>query len=99
LIRYILKGYKFSTLEDYYNHRNKVRKESLGNRMKGVLPKGYDFVYQLPKEMLAEYKRKILSDSKIANWMGMKVKDCPKEMIEARRLNYQINRLANEIEK
>ena len=46
---------------------------------------------------MREILRNRLGDAKIANWLDMSVSDCPKEMIEAKRLTYKINRLIDEI--
>lgn len=93
-------NYKFTTLEDFYkkkesNYGDLLRKSK---RYKGDLPDGYNRYKDLPKTELSKLLQNRLTDSKVANWLGMPVSECPKEMIEAKRLTYQINRLIEEID-
>jgi len=92
-------GYKFTNLESFYKAKEEKHRELLtkSKRYLGDLPEGYNKYKDIPKEKMREILRNRLGDAKIANWLDMSVSDCPKEMIEAKRLTYKINRLIDEI--
>jgi len=98
LIRYLRNGYVFTTLNGYYKERERVKKESFARKRKQPIPDEYDYKYQMPKKLRNEYQNKELSDSRLANWLGFKVSEVTKEVIETKRLLVKMNRYIKSIQ-
>ena len=96
LIRYLLNGYVFTTVDDYYKERERVKKETFAKKRKFKIPKKYDYLYQMPKNLRNEYQNKDMSDARMANWLGLKLADADPEMIKTKRLLVEINRYIKE---
>lgn len=94
LYRLINNGYVFVSYEKYKEDKKEIRREhnKRNSKFKDI-PDGFYKWSEVPKNI----KNKILitrepSDSKLSNWLGYKVGEVPKEVLDVKRIIYKITR-------
>lgn len=93
IVKKILKGYNWQGIDQYRLDCLNLKIQTHKKRHKyNDLPSGYDFYYQLPKDL----KNKILRKRKptkgvIANWLGIKVDELDVETEKTKRLLHSIS--------
>lgn len=83
--------YTFTTMKAFLAFKKKLWIENWNMRRIHPLPKGYNFIYELPSDLKKKmYNERPLTEAKLANWLGFKKGDLPKEILEVKELLVQI---------
>lgn len=98
ILRKIRQGYKFTIMEQYYIDKENTKVEKFLKMRKVDYPECKK-VSDLPKEIFNkcknEYNNRVLTDGVVSNRMGLKISECPPELIENKRLIIKLNQILN----
>jgi hypothetical protein len=91
----IRQGYSFTTYEQLLADRKEYRKSVMDKKRKIPLPKGFYRLKDIPDKERKYLINRRLTEGRLANWLGFKVGELPKEVIETKRLIVELRRIIN----
>lgn len=103
IISKIIAGYNFTTLDNYMldaktQLRASFEKKSGRRANYSDLPEGYILWKDVPNDLRQKIKNQRVTDSRLANWLGSTVSNCPPELLKTKRLLVEMNKYIKQLQ-